>query len=421
MSGRRGSARPRRVRVTATALAGAALPAVGALPAGAQRSLVLVQPRGTAVSLAVDLNAGGIWDPQAGVSRLAAEALLVGLHARLAALGASGRLDCDRFGLRFTLLAPPSTWLATSGIFLDALFHPAIRPEALDTARARLLRSLHFQQGDPATEIRAAAHEALFGETHRWARGACGRPETVESLTLADAQAAASQRFTPERAAGAIAGPVVWEDALALLARDLGDARLATLLPLPEPPPLPGTREVASPTVTAWVAVVFPLAREPDDEATHLLAYELAEALHPSPDRPHVVDAAAEVERFGGGGALVVYVVADPEEARSWVERVQALVDSAAAAPLDGAAFDLLLRRYRGERLLSLATPEAQAADAADRLFFDHAYVPPAERIAALNAGRLRSAASALGAPAVAYLGPSPPGSSSLDRVRRRE
>lgn len=393
-----------------------------AAPARAQRSPVLVEPRGTAVALAVDLNAGGIWDPveQAGVSRLAAEALLEGLHPKLTALGATGRLDCDRFGLRFTLLAPPSTWRSASGLFLDALFHPAIRTEALDTAKARLLRSLRFQQGDPAAEIRTAAHEALFGETHRWARGACGRPETVESLTVSAAQAAASQRFTPERAAGAIAGPVAREEARALLARSLGEGRLPTLLPLPEPPPLPGTRNVASPTVTAWVAVVFPLAREPDDEASRLLAYDLAEALRPSPDRPHVVDAAAEVERFGGGGALVVYVVADPEEARGWAERVEALVDSAAATPLDAAAFDLLLRRYRGARLLALATPEARAADAADRLFFDHAYVPPPERIAALTPARLRSAASALGPAALAYLGPGTPGPSSLDRMMRR-
>ncbi len=400
-----------------------ALALVGAAgPARAQRTQVLPEPRGTAVALSVDLNAGGIWDPaeQVGVSRLAAETILEGLRLELAALGASGRLECDRFGLRFTLLAPPSTWRAASGLLLAALFRPSLQPEAFDTARARLLRTLRFQEGDPAAEIRTAAHEALFGETHRWARGACGRPETVDSLTRDQAQAAASQRFTPARAAGAITGPLTRDEGQALLVRHLGDSRLPTLLPQPDPPPLPGTRELESPTVTAWVALAFPLPREPDDEATRLLAYQVEDAVRPSPDRPHVVDATAEVERFGGGGALVVYVVADPDAARGWAERVQALVDSAAAAPPDSAAFDLLQRRYRGERLLSLATPEALAADAADRLFFDHAYVPPPQRVDALTPARLRSAAAALGPAAVAYLGPTPPASPSLDRVLRR-
>ena len=406
-------------------VAGAVLIGLMALatPALAQRILVLPEPRGTAVALAIDLNAGGIWDPaeQAGVSRLAAESILEGLRPELRVLGASGRLDCDRFGLRFTLLAPPSTWRAAAGLFLDALFHPSIQADALDTARARLVRSLRFQEGDPAAEIRTAAHEALFGVSHRWARGACGRAETVEPLTVDDAQAAAAQRFTPARAVGAIAGPVPPEDARALLARSLGDTRLPMLLPLPEPPSLPGSREVESPTITAWVALVFPLPRELDDEATRLLAFHLTEAVRPSPDRPHVVDASAEVERFGGGGALVVYVVTEPEDAPAWPGRVQALLDSAAAAPLDAPAFDLLRRRYRGARLLALATPDARAADAADRLFFDRAYVPPAQRIDALTAARLRTAAAALGPPAVAYLGPNPPGSSSLDGAVHHE
>ena len=66
-----------------------------ATPALAQRILVLPEPRGTAVALAIDLNAGGIWDPaeQAGVSRLAAESILEGLRRELRVLGASGRLD----------------------------------------------------------------------------------------------------------------------------------------------------------------------------------------------------------------------------------------------------------------------------------------------------------------------------------------
>ena len=146
----------------------------------------------------------------------------------------------------------------------------------------------------------------------------------------------------------------------------------------------------------------------------------MLQVLRPSPERPEVVDAAVDVERFGGGGALVAFVAAEPRRARLWVQRVRALVDSAAAEPLDAPKFELTLRRYRGARLLELETPEARALDAADRLYFDHGFQPPDARIAALTAERLRSAASALGPPAIAILGPATAGSASLEHNLRQ-
>ena len=403
------------------AIAAAVLLPAAPRPAGAQQTLVLPESRATVVALAVDLAAGGVRDPapEAGVSRLAAEAILEGLRPRLAARGAVARLECDAAGLRLSLLAPPSTWQESASLFLEGLFHPEIAAEAFDSAQRRLLRSLRFQEGDPAAEIRSAAHEALFGPEHPWAHGPCGRVETLDSLPLGSARAAA-QRFSPERATAALTGPFAPAEGSAFLARVFGDGRLPILLPLPQPPPLPGSRDVQSPTVTVWVAIAYPLPAQPDDEATRLLAYRIAQAVRPSPDRPHVVDAAAQVERFGGGGALVVYVAADPVAGRDWVPRVLDLVDGAGSATLDAPAFGLLLRRYRGQRLLGLAAPEALAGDAADRLFFDHAYAAPEARVDALTPERLRAAAAALGPPAVAYLGPNPGDSAtrarSLDR-----
>ncbi|HEX9106741.1 MAG TPA: hypothetical protein VF832_05930, partial [Longimicrobiales bacterium] len=309
-------------------------------PLQAQRTLLLPEPRGTIVALAVDLAAGGVRDPasQAGVSRLAAAAILEELRPRLAEQGAVARLDCDRAGLRLTLLAPPATWKESASLLLDGMFRPEIAPEAFDSAHESLLRSLRFQEGDPAAEIRTGAHEALFGQEHPWAHSGCGQVETLDSLTLEQA-AAAARRFSPERATAALTGPFLPAEATALLARVFGVSGLPVLLPRPQPAPLPGTRDIQSPTVTVWVAIVYPLPAQPDDEATHLLAYHIAESLRPSPERPHVVDAATEVERFGGGGALVVYVAADLVAGREWVPRVLDLVDAAGSAPLDGSAF----------------------------------------------------------------------------------
>lgn len=404
-----------------TAALAALLPVLlGPAGARAQRALVVPDPGSPVVAMSLDMNAGGIWDPpdRAGISRLAAETILEGLRPRLAPLGASGRLDCDRFGLRVTVLAPLSSWRPAVELVLEAVFHPELQADAFDSAHSRLVRSLRFQEGNPAAGIRMAAHEALFGENHRWAHAACGSVETLDSATIEEARDAAVRRFDPARATVALTGAIRPEEGSPVLGRFLADQRLPLLLPLPDPPPLAGSREVEAETITSWVALAYPLPREPDEEATRLLAQSVLEGVRPGPGRPHVVDADVEVERFGGGGALVVYVVAEPEDARRWLAQVRALVDSAGASPLDAQSFALLRRRYRGARLLGLAAPEARAADAADQLFFDHRYAWPGDRIEALTPERLRAAAAALGAPAAAYLGPDSQGATSLDRTQ---
>lgn len=394
----------------------------GAGAARAQRAAVLPEPGAPIVALAVDLNAGGIWDPapRAGVSRLAAEAIVGTLRPTLVPLGAIARVGCDRFGLRMTLIAPASSWRAAAGVFLDALLHPTVDAAALDTARAAILQSLHFQEGNPASEIRGTAHEALFGPDHRWARGMCGSPVTLEPATLEDVQTAATSRFRPERAAAALAGPVDPGEARALLQTHLGDTELPILLPRPDPPPSAGRRELGTPTISSWISVAYPLDTEVDDEAVRMLAHRVLEDLRPAPERPDVVDADADVERFGGGGALVFYLATEPAGARAWIGRVQERVAAAAEEPMDSTQFALLLRRYRGARLLSLEAPEERAADAADRLFFDGTFIPPERRIEALTPERVRAAAAALGRPAVGYLGPDPIEAGPVDRSTGR-
>lgn len=390
---------------------------LSAVPAAAQRTVVVPQRQGTAVGLALALDAGGIWDreAEAGAGRLAGEAVLEALRPELDALGAVARVECDRVALRFTLLAPPATWRIAAQMLLDAVFHPTIEEAALEAARSTLLRALRIEEGSPVEEIRVLTHEALFGKGHRWARPRCGSPETVEELDAETVQRAARLRFDPDRATAAIVGPVDEADARALLTGALGDQALSLILPAPTPPPLPTTRLVDDPTVTAFVGMAFPLPPNPDDEATRLLAALLADGLGPGAARPEVSDATAVVERWGGGGALVVYGVVAPDHAQDWANAVRSRVGELAAEPEGEARFDAALRRYRGLRLVAMAAPETRAADAAERLFFDHDRTSSAERIDGLTAARLEQAAATLGEPAVAVLGPAPE-PSQLDR-----
>lgn len=152
-----------------------------------------------------------------------------------------------------------------------------------------------------------------------------------------------------------------------------------------------------------------------DGEALQLLTFYLRDLAAPSPARPEVYDVAARLARHGAGGILELHIVTTPDRALDWANRMRDAVDRLAAATLSDVAFETLLRRYSGERLLALATPEARARDAARQLIFEHGYRPPATRIDALTPERLRRAAASLGPPASALLGPVERPGSSLE------
>lgn len=388
--------------------------------ARAQRVLVLPQPQGTAVGVSITLGAGGIGEAEgeSGASRLAAEAIIEAIRPELAALGATARVECERSWLRVTLLTPEPTWRVGASLLLDAVLHPSIGDDALERARARLGRTLRIEEGNPAEEIRLAAHEALFGEGHRWAQTRCGSAASVDSLTPEVVARVARLRFDSAQATVAVVGPVDRAEALGMLRPALGSFGGSASPAAPNRPPEPGSRTVDAGTVTSWVGVAYPLPAGVDEEAMRLLAALVVEALEPSPERPDVVDASSALERWGGGGALMIYAITAPERARAWASRIQELVEGVARDGVKGDAFRALRRRYRGARLLALAAPEARAAEASLRLFLDRGYEPVDARIDALTPERLQASAARLGAPAVAILGPGGGTGAALDRGR---
>lgn len=372
------------------------------------RIAVLEEPLGTAVGLAIVLNAGSAWEmqPEAGVTYLAARAVAEEVRPQLERVGGRIHVECETANIRFQLVLSPRTWEAGAGAFLRTLFHGPIGDDAIEAARQALLRDAEFTAGSFAEEIRLALAQARFGAGDRWARPRCGRPETLARLGADDVRRMARARFTPSRATAAIAGPVDPVAARSILE----GAGIASDLPILASAPTTdsdgGKVHVERSTVTAWLGLAFPFPPEVDEEAIRLLAFHLAESASPSVMRPEIHDIAVQVERHGDGGALHIYLVASPDQAETWAARLRAAVDDAADGSLDDDEIDALLLRYRGHRLDALATPEARAVDAALQLFFDHTYRPPEERLDALDPEAFRTAAASLGPPAVAVLGP---------------
>ncbi len=390
------------------ALTVALWPARAAAQVADRRVAVLPEPTGTAVALAVLVNAGTAWESEreAGLSHLAARAVVEEVAARLDALGAVASAHCGASAMGFTLLAPPATWRAAASLFLDALFRSSPADDAVARARAALVQALAREEGSPAADARLALREAHFGRYSRWARPPCGRAADVAALDAADVRRMLRTRFVPARAAAALAGPVTTREGLELLGNVFGDVSLPVLLPRPQPPPDDGRRTLIQPTVTTWIGWAFPLPAEPDAHALELLAFRIERAVGPAPARPEIYDLGLELERHGAGGALLISLVTAPDRAGAWAARVEDLIRRAASDPVPEAQFSETARRYLGRRLLDLATPEARALDAARQLFFDHGHLPPDDAVRDLTPERLRRAAASLGRPARAILAP---------------
>lgn len=371
------------------------------------RLAVLREPDAIAVGIAIVVNSRRPWelDSEAGLATLAALAAIEQARPQLQAIGGRARIECHAAATVITVYLPATTWRRGALLLQDALFDQRISSEAIERGRAELLRMLEAQ--DPFTAgLREALGRALFGDGHRWTRPACGRPETVRELTEADVHRFRLSWFRPERAAAAIVGPVAEAEARTILAGFASDDGLPLLIPTPESAEGEGHVHVPTSTVTTWVALAYPFDRDTDLEALRLLGFYVRESLGPTAARPDVYDVSTAIERHGDGGWLTITLVTLPETAAAREDEVRALVHQTATTPLPAARFDALVRRYRGARMLDLATPEARALDAALDLFFDQRVRPPDSRIDALTPGRLRRAAAALHPPVAASLGP---------------
>jgi predicted Zn-dependent peptidase len=399
--------------LAALLLAALALPWPGLLWPGAElaaqtRFVVVEEPEGTAVGVAVIINAGSAWEmrSEAGLTYLAARSVLEGLRAELDALGGRTAVECDPVGMRFTLSVPAATWESAAEYYLGAIFDARIEADAVERARRAILAEAALAEESLSTAIRTALAQAEFGESDRWGRPGCGNSASIAALSAEEARRLAETRFTPYRATAAVAGPVDQVAARALLSRYLPDSELPVLVAAPAGAPSGQTRTIEQNAVTAWVGIAFSFPRAADLEALRLLAYQITREVTPAPTRPEIYDATVEISQHGGGGTLVVYLVTAPTHAREWIDRVRRIARHAAEAELPEPAFDALHRRFTGARLLELDSPENRARDSALQLFFEHAYTPPAQRIAALTPAALRDAAALLGEPAVALLGP---------------
>ncbi|MFL5538497.1 MAG: hypothetical protein ACJ8J0_05865 [Longimicrobiaceae bacterium] len=396
--------RPRTLR----AAFGAALLLASAAGRAAAQERVYVRPEaGTpVVAVQVLVSVGPVDEPaaQAGISYLAARAVVEPTRATLDSLGAHLDVDQQRDAIAFTLTAAPDAWAAASRALLAALFRDPVDSAATVRQRSAIVRELQGREASPADALDRERARAVYGADHPWARPPVGTSATVGRVRVAQVDAFLRRNFTPERSVVAVVGPVDEQEALDVLRPHMPEGELVVdSVPATAPAAEPVSADYNS--ITTWVSATWRFGADSDVESLRMLAKLALDRVSFGPSRRSVYNSRAEVVQYAGGGELRLTVVVPPREARQWAEQLRAAVGGYADEALAPTLFAERLRRYRGLRLLELDLPEARAGAMARAALLGDRGATLAD-FTRLSPERLQAAAKSLDAPVIVFLGP---------------
>lgn len=379
---------------------------LAAAPAAAQERVVVRAEPGTPVVAAEVLIAVGPADEASGkegITYLTARAVTAPILPVLDSLAAHLEVEQQKDAVSFTVTAAPDTWQEAMRTLLVALFRDPVDSVATVRQRTATVAELTAREASPADALARQVDAAVYGEDHPWGRPAVGTARSVGRIAVREVDAFLRSGFTADRAVVAIVGPVTEDAARTLQAfMDPGPLRTTEVDP-PAPVDEPVREQYES--ITAWVAAVYRFDEEADEEAVRMLSRLALERISFGPLRPQVYDARVDVVRHAGGGELRLEMVVPPREVERWATRLTEAVAGFAAEPLEARVFTDRLRRYRGERLLQLETPEARAKAMARSVLLG-ASEPLLVDFTTLTPERLHQTARALADPVIVFLGP---------------
>jgi predicted Zn-dependent peptidase len=387
-------------------LAALATLALAAAPVAAQERVLVRAEPGTPVVAAEVLIAVGPADEEEGkegITYLTARAVTAPILSVLDSLAAELAVEQHKDGVSFTVTAAPDNWQEAMRTLLVALFRDPVDSVATVRQRTATVAELTARELSPADALAREVDAAVFGAEHPWGRPAVGTARTVGRIAVREVDAFLRSGFTADRAVVAIVGPVDRNAGRAVEAfMDPGPLRI-TEIAAPTPAEEPVRQQYQA--ITAWVAAIYPFAEDADEEAVRMLARLALERVSFGPLRPQVYDSRVDVVRHAGGGELRLQLVVPPREAEEWAARLSEAVGEFARAPLDAPVFAERLRRYRGERLLELETPEARARALARAALVGTSTTRLTD-LDGLTAARLHAAARGLSDPVIVFLGP---------------
>ncbi len=373
-----------------------------------QRIAVLTEPGTPVVATEVVLAVGPIDEgaARAGVAHLAGRAILARIRPALDSLGVRSAVLAEKDALSFSIIAAPDAWAEAMRLTIQAVFGDAPPASVVESEQRAVVNELVGRLANPADAATREQDIAFFGPLHPWGRSTVGTPESVRRLTATQVAAFMRETFVPDRAFFAVAGPLEEATVLELLQPLFADARPATVEAVPpESETLPVRRDYDS--ITSWVSASYPFSETADEEAIRFVVFLTADALSYSPAQRSVYNIWSEVAPRVGGGEARIQIVVPPEEVDDWAERLREYVAGLRTTAMIDDVFEANLRRFRGDRVMSLISPEARAHAAARQLLVRGHAAGSILGVEEMTPERVRAAAEALGRPTLVILGPS--------------
>lgn len=381
--------------------------AASAAGQSAQRLAVLSEP-GTPVVAAEFLLTVGPADEEAslaGLANLSARAAVAGLRADFDSMGVHLNVTAHKDALAFSLIAAPDAWKPATRLLLEALLTEAPDSADVEVEKRAVIAELAARQSNPADAATRELDSSFFGTNHPWGRPTIGTPQSLARIGTADVDEFLQENFVSGRTLAAVVGPVDEADVREHLEPLLGSGNPTPVEVVPfSSAERPVRRDYNS--ITTWVAASFRFPETADEDVLRFVAFLAGQTLSFSPSQRSVYDVDTDVFARAGSGEIRLQVVIPPEESDEWAERVSEAFADLESGSLPEDVFDGHVRRFRGERLLQLITPEARAYAAARQLLVYGRFDGLVPDTADLSQARVRDAARSLNDPTVVVLGP---------------
>lgn len=434
--------------LTMAALAGFAAFTTPPSTDGYRASAVSGHARGTVVTVAIRIPSGSSSDPagRSGAAGLLAQVLRDETRRALGPDVAKVSAAVDRSATTFTVIVLPEAWPHAREMLDSVIFEAPLDDSLVARDKRAQLSRLSFESGSPGAEFQAEAALLLAGDDSAWARPVHGTARSLAEVDTGVLQRYRAAHYRREQAVRAVVGPRAVVSPPSPTTPTAADSAAA---PVPDtvtasspdsagraaPPPATDTAPVppapsvapASPprdttprlawttgrrvaetrdVTSTWIRVAYPVSSATPRIAAEMLADLVETDLSPTPPDPDRYSVDVELRDAPGGSVLVVDAIVFPEAADRWEAKITEAVQALAAKPMAPDFFAWRRRRFRTERLLQEAAPEAEAGRMAADLLRHGRVRDLGEEIWALDAEALRRAAFGLGEPRVLRFGP---------------
>ena len=315
-------------------------------------------------------------------------------------LGTEVTVHIGRSSTLFVLSTLPGAWTGAWLTLERTLFQTMLDSTTFERERSTLSRQLLFQIGSPTLDSERRSAQLISPTSSPWARPTSGTPESVEALTINDAQLLRLNAYSS--ASSVVAAVGLGDNPV------LRDHPLRSETSSPDGPAWTvGTRlNITEEITSSWISVAYPVEGPLPRTTLEFIKHLIHWRLDPRPPDPDGYGTDVRLVDAPLGAVITVEAAVAPGAAERFEQEILSVVSSLIEEPPEGEFFTWDRRRFRTAQLLAEAAPERAVARITSDLMRDGKSRDLAEDIWGITPETVAHALRALGEPRIFRLGP---------------